>query len=67
MMKFNMEMAKIKINNKNMKALIKKSVDKKNGLDIDFLKVLYNNNKKVFLGVFADTKGVNEDTDPLVS
>lgn len=67
MMKFNVEMAKIKINNKNMKALIKKSVDKKNGLDIDFIKMLYSNNRDVFLSVFAYAKGVNEDKDPLVS
>lgn len=60
--RFNIEISKLKINTKNMKALVKKFIENKNkDLHIDFLNILYKNNKEVFLKVFVeDKKGVNQ-------
>ncbi|WP_078054550.1 hypothetical protein [Clostridium tepidum] len=64
----NDKIGKIKINEKNMKALIKKFADKKNkDLDTDFLQLLYKNKKETFLEVFVeDEKGVKQNLKSLV-
>ncbi|RXM57199.1 hypothetical protein [Clostridium tetani] len=64
----NDKIGKMKINEKNMKALIKKFADKKNkDLDTDFLQLLYKNKKETFLEVFVeDEKGVKQKLKSLV-
>ncbi|GAB6150226.1 hypothetical protein [Clostridium novyi] len=54
---FNDKIKKLKINKKNMKALVIKYINNKD-LESDFLQLLYKNNKEIFLEVFLeDEKG----------